>query len=77
MSNPPPAELGPATPAAWRRARTLARKRRKVLSETYRNLAIADFDRFAANMSAISAHSCREGCQGLRIGLVPGFGGYS
>jgi hypothetical protein len=52
-----------------RRARTLAKKRRKVLSETYRNLAIADFGRRAASMSAKSSHSCDVGCQLFRIGV--------
>jgi hypothetical protein len=55
-----------------RRARALAKKRRKVLSETYRNLAIARFGRFASIMSTISAHSCGVGCQLLfGIALVP------
>ena len=49
---------------------TLARKRRKVLSETYRNFTIAAFGRSAASMSAISAHSCSVGCQAIRF--VPG-----
>jgi hypothetical protein len=37
-------------------ARTLAKKRRKVLSEMYTNRAIAAFGRPASSMSAISAH---------------------
>jgi hypothetical protein len=52
-------------------ARTLAKKRRKVPSEMYRNLAIADFGRPASSMSAISSHSCGVGCQAIRF--VPGF----
>jgi hypothetical protein len=53
------------------RSRTLAKKRRKVLSETYRNRAIADFGRRAASMSAKSSHSCGVGCQLSRIGFIP------
>jgi hypothetical protein len=50
-------------------ARARAKKRRKVLSETYRNLAMADFGLFAASMSTISSHSCGVG-QLFRIGAV-------
>jgi hypothetical protein len=54
--------------AARRRARTLAKKRRKVLSEMYRNFATAAFGLLALSMSAISSHSCGVGCQRLTIG---------
>jgi hypothetical protein len=63
------AQLPSTAPA--RPARILASQRRKVLSETYRNFAIADFGRFASSMSAISAHSCGVGCQRMGVGFIP------
>jgi hypothetical protein len=51
--------------------RARAKKRRSVLSETYRNFAIADFGRRAASMSTNSSHSCGVGRQLFRVGLIP------
>jgi hypothetical protein len=51
--------------------RAPAKRRRKVLSETCRNFAIAAFGRPAASMSARSSHSCGVDRQLLRIGFVP------
>ena len=51
----------------------MAKKRRKVDSETNKYLAIAAFGLPASSMSAISSHSCGVGCQHL-LGIATHYG---
>ena len=62
--------------AARGRPRTLAKKRRKVLSETYRNLAIANFGQRAASMSAKIRTLAALAAKLFRIGFIPFTCGY-